>query len=183
MTYAVVSRGRAGYPALLKELYDPPARLYLRGGPADLLDLPTVAIVGARSCSAYGAQVARELARELGAAGARDRQRAGPRRGRRGASRRSRRGRPDGRRPRLRDRPRLPAGPCLARRPHRTERSDRLRVPTRNRALPVALPGAESHRRRSRPGDGRGRSPRALRRADHGRLRPRARPGGVRCSR
>jgi len=70
MTYAVVSRGRPGYPALLKELYDPPARLYLRGGPADLLDLPAVAIVGARSCSAYGAQVARELARELGAAGA-----------------------------------------------------------------------------------------------------------------
>ena len=70
MTYAVVSRGRQGYPALLKELYDPPARLYLRGGPADLLDLPAVAIVGARSCSAYGAQVARELARELGAAGA-----------------------------------------------------------------------------------------------------------------
>ena len=70
MTYPVVSRGRPGYPALLSELHDPPPRLYLRGGPAELLDLPAVAIVGARSCSPYGAQVARELARELGAAGA-----------------------------------------------------------------------------------------------------------------
>ena len=69
MTYPVVSRGRPGYPALLKELHDPPPRLYLRGGPVDLLGLPAVAIVGARSCSAYGAQVARELGRELGAAG------------------------------------------------------------------------------------------------------------------
>jgi DNA processing protein len=34
-----------------------------------VLDLPAVAIVGARSCSPYGAQVARELARELGGAG------------------------------------------------------------------------------------------------------------------
>jgi DNA processing protein len=35
------------------------------GAPTD----PGVAVVGARSCSAYGAQVARTLARELGAAG------------------------------------------------------------------------------------------------------------------
>ena len=70
MTYPVVSKGRPGYPALLRELHDPPARLYLRGGPADLLDVPSVAIVGARSCSPYGAQVARELAREVAGAGA-----------------------------------------------------------------------------------------------------------------
>lgn len=69
MTYPIVSMGRSGYPALLRELHDPPPRLYFRGGPAELLDLPAVAIVGARSCSPYGAQVARELARELGAAG------------------------------------------------------------------------------------------------------------------
>ena len=69
MTYPVVSRGRPGYPALLRELHDPPPRLYLRGAPADLLDLPAVAIVGARSCSPYGAQVAGERARELGAVG------------------------------------------------------------------------------------------------------------------
>jgi DNA processing protein len=69
MTYPVVSKGRPGYPALLAELHDPPPRLYLRGGPAEVLGLPSVAVVGARSCSSYGAQVARDLARELAAAG------------------------------------------------------------------------------------------------------------------
>ena len=69
MTYPIASRGRSGYPALLRELHGPPPRLYFRGGQDELLDLPAVAIVGARSCSPYGAQVARELARELGAAG------------------------------------------------------------------------------------------------------------------
>jgi DNA processing protein len=69
MTWPTVGRGREGYPSLLAELHDPPSRLYLRGGSAELLRRPAVAIVGARSCSPYGAQVARELARDLAAAG------------------------------------------------------------------------------------------------------------------
>jgi DNA processing protein len=69
VTYASVSRGREGYPPLLAELHDPPARLHLRGGPPDILAQPAVAVVGARSCSAYGAQVARELAQSLAASG------------------------------------------------------------------------------------------------------------------
>jgi DNA processing protein len=44
--------------------------LYARGAHvADALTAPTVAIVGARACSGYGAQVARTLAREIAAAG------------------------------------------------------------------------------------------------------------------
>ena len=69
MTYPSVSRGGQEYPPLLTELHDPPARLLLRGGPPEILSQPAVAVVGARSCSAYGAQVARDLARELAAAG------------------------------------------------------------------------------------------------------------------
>ncbi|HSK16380.1 MAG TPA: DNA-processing protein DprA [Gaiellaceae bacterium] len=69
MTHPAVSRHERGYPPLLRELYDPPSRLYLRGGPPDVLARPSVAVVGARSCSPYGAQVARELARALAAAG------------------------------------------------------------------------------------------------------------------
>src|SRR5262249_35767776 len=38
-------------------------------GDSGLLELPAVAVVGARSCSAYGAHVARLLGRELAAAG------------------------------------------------------------------------------------------------------------------
>jgi DNA processing protein len=56
------------YPPLLAELHDPPAVLHVRGD-AELLREPAVAIVGARSCSSYGARVARELARELARAG------------------------------------------------------------------------------------------------------------------
>ena len=69
MTYVTIRRGRAGYPPLLTELHDPPSRLHLRGGPAEVLSRPSVAIVGARSCSPYGAQVAREVAGSLAAAG------------------------------------------------------------------------------------------------------------------
>jgi DNA processing protein len=69
MTYPSVRRGQEGYPPLLAELHDPPSRLHLRGGPLELLARPAVAIVGARSCSPYGAQVARGLAQSLAAAG------------------------------------------------------------------------------------------------------------------
>jgi DNA processing protein len=69
VTHLSVRRGQEGYPPLLAELHDPPSRLHLRGGPLELLARPSVAIVGARSCSPYGAQVARELAQSLAAAG------------------------------------------------------------------------------------------------------------------
>jgi DNA processing protein len=55
----------------LDNLPDPPtAELYARGDQIDLaLDAPTVAIVGARSCTDYGAHIARRLAFDLAAAG------------------------------------------------------------------------------------------------------------------
>lgn len=67
--FPVLRRGTSRYPALLTQLHDPPRRLYLRGGGQEVLERPAVAVVGARSCSAYGAQVARTLARELAGAG------------------------------------------------------------------------------------------------------------------
>jgi DNA processing protein len=61
---------RRDLPPLLRAIHDPPPRLYLRGhGDVALLAGPAVAIVGARACSPYGAQVARLLGRELAAAG------------------------------------------------------------------------------------------------------------------
>lgn len=69
--YRVLTRRSADYPELLAAIHDPPQRLYLRGdGSARLLSCPAVTIVGTRSCSPYGAQVARRLGRELAAAGA-----------------------------------------------------------------------------------------------------------------
>ncbi len=61
---------RRELPPLLRAIHDPPVRLYLRGnGDVTLLAEPAVAIVGARACSPYGAQVARMLGRELASAG------------------------------------------------------------------------------------------------------------------
>jgi DNA processing protein len=57
-------------PPLLRAIHDPPPRLHVRGaGGSELLSLPAVAVVGARACSPYGAQVARMLGRELAGAG------------------------------------------------------------------------------------------------------------------
>jgi DNA processing protein len=65
-----VGRSDSEYPPLLRELHDPPPGLFLRGaGETELLGRPAVAIVGARACSSYGAQVARLIGRELAAAG------------------------------------------------------------------------------------------------------------------
>jgi DNA processing protein len=64
-----LARREHGYPELLAAIYDPPARLYLRGEHLDVLERPCVAVVGARACSPYGAAVARSLGRELAAAG------------------------------------------------------------------------------------------------------------------
>ncbi len=65
-----LGRSEARFPTLLRAIHDPPPGLFLRGEAADgMLDGPAVALVGARACSPYGAQVARTLGRELAAAG------------------------------------------------------------------------------------------------------------------
>jgi DNA processing protein len=67
---AWLSRSHPDFPPLLRAIHDPPAGLFVRGAEGiELLRRPTVAVVGARSCSPYGAQVARMLGRELAAAG------------------------------------------------------------------------------------------------------------------
>jgi DNA processing protein len=65
-----VGRSDPGFPPLLRAIHDPPPGLFLRGAPeTSLLSSLAVAVVGARSCSPYGAAVARMLGRELAAAG------------------------------------------------------------------------------------------------------------------
>jgi len=65
-----IARSTPAFPPLLHAIHDPPPGLFVRGDPdLDLLRRATVAVVGARSCSPYGAQVARMLGRELGRAG------------------------------------------------------------------------------------------------------------------
>jgi len=53
------------YPALLRETYDPPILLYVKGDFARAMAQPAIAVVGSRHCSTYGRNVAEKLAREL----------------------------------------------------------------------------------------------------------------------
>jgi len=65
-----IGRSASEFPPLLHAIHDPPPGLFVRGdAELELLRRSTVAVVGARSCSPYGAQVARMLGRELGRTG------------------------------------------------------------------------------------------------------------------
>jgi len=64
----LVAVGDADYPAALLDLFDPPAGVFLRGRPLPS-DLPAVAIVGARNCSALGKETARAMGNALARAG------------------------------------------------------------------------------------------------------------------
>src|SRR5207253_4762983 len=68
--FRFVGRSDVRFPGLLRSIHDPPPGLFLRGSAdAELLGRPAVAVVGARSCSGYGATVARALGRDLAARG------------------------------------------------------------------------------------------------------------------
>ncbi|MEO8223763.1 MAG: DNA-processing protein DprA [Gammaproteobacteria bacterium] len=56
------------YPALLREIPDPPAQLFVRGDP-DTLSLPQLAIVGSRNATPGGADTARDFAAHLATRG------------------------------------------------------------------------------------------------------------------
>ena len=64
MQIRLVTQADSEYPERLKQIHDPPPFLYVRGHltPEDSL---AIAMVGARTASAYGRRVARELAQEL----------------------------------------------------------------------------------------------------------------------
>ncbi|MGH9907211.1 MAG: DNA-processing protein DprA [Pyrinomonadaceae bacterium] len=53
------------YPSLLREIYDPPITLYVKGAWENCLEQPCVAIVGSRRCSTYGQNASLMLARDL----------------------------------------------------------------------------------------------------------------------
>jgi DNA processing protein len=57
------------YPQLLREIFDPPITLYVKGEWSTCLDEPCVAIVGSRRSSTYGQNAAMMLARDLAARG------------------------------------------------------------------------------------------------------------------
>ena len=64
----IVTYSCAEYPERLKEIYDPPPVLWVRGDKT-LLARPSIAIVGTRHPSPYGTGIAEMLARDLSARG------------------------------------------------------------------------------------------------------------------
>lgn len=60
----VLSRADESYPEALAEIYDPPPALFYRGDPS-VLEGTAVAIVGTRSASEHGKEVAESIARGL----------------------------------------------------------------------------------------------------------------------
>ena len=60
----IVSFGCPEYPERLKEIYDPPPVLWVRGA-VSLLGKPAIAVVGTRHPSPYGSGIAQMLARDL----------------------------------------------------------------------------------------------------------------------
>ena len=64
----VVSVADGAYPPRLKEIYDPPAILYVRGD-AELLTKPGIAVVGTRHPTPYGSGMAERLACDLASQG------------------------------------------------------------------------------------------------------------------
>ncbi|MGN1313460.1 MAG: DNA-processing protein DprA [Lachnospiraceae bacterium] len=56
------------YPKKLGQIPDPPLTLYKKGR-MESMEVPSVAVVGARNCSAYGSLAAKELGRELAGQG------------------------------------------------------------------------------------------------------------------
>ena len=57
------------YPALLREIADPPITLYVRGDWQACFELPGVGVIGSRMCSTYGENASEMLARDLASRG------------------------------------------------------------------------------------------------------------------
>jgi DNA processing protein len=53
------------YPPSLREIYDPPIVLYVKGAWSESLDQPCIGVVGSRRCSTYGQNSAIMLSRDL----------------------------------------------------------------------------------------------------------------------
>src|SRR5258707_5545150 len=57
------------YPALLREIDDPPPVLYVKGDWQACFDQPCVGVIGSRMCSTYGENSSEMIARDLASRG------------------------------------------------------------------------------------------------------------------
>jgi len=65
----IITMQDADYPERLRNIFDPPILLYVRGNLPFIDDEPVVAIVGTRSCTPYGVRAAENIGRQLASRG------------------------------------------------------------------------------------------------------------------
>jgi DNA processing protein len=61
----VITIADGEYPPLLREIYDPPIAIYVRGDLSLAIQTPCLAVVGSRRCSTYGVNASQSLSRSL----------------------------------------------------------------------------------------------------------------------
>ena len=66
----IITMQDARYPKRLKNIFNPPVVLYVKGTLPDVDNLPALAVIGTRSASAYGLKMGRNLSYEISRAGA-----------------------------------------------------------------------------------------------------------------
>lgn len=70
MDVNILKRNHPSYPSVLNNIQSPPEQLYYAGiSPHDWIDLPKVAIVGSRKCTAYGLATTAKFSTQLSNAG------------------------------------------------------------------------------------------------------------------
>lgn len=68
--HRILTFGDAGYPERLRNIYDPPAVLYLQGKDIDFDDQVAISLIGTREPTAYGIAQAQRLGHDLASQGA-----------------------------------------------------------------------------------------------------------------
>ena len=67
--YNIITIDDSGYPERLRNIYDPPQALYVKGKLPDIDSLPVVGVVGTRQCTHYGITTAEKVCKELSQSG------------------------------------------------------------------------------------------------------------------
>ena len=65
----ILTMADAAYPRRLKNIYDPPVVLYVKGRLPDVDAIPSVAVIGTRSATPYGLKMGRDIAFEISRCG------------------------------------------------------------------------------------------------------------------
>ena len=65
----ILTLADAAYPRRLRNIYDPPVVLYIKGRLPDVDAIPSVAVIGTRSATPYGLKMGRDIAFEIAKCG------------------------------------------------------------------------------------------------------------------